>query len=294
MGKRVHVIVNPAAGQDRPILGILNRAFQSTDVDWDVFVTKRAGDGRRLAQEALRAGVDAVAVYGGDGTVMEVASALIGSAVPLAVFPGGTANVLSVELGIPNDLTQACALVCSDARTTRAIDVGRIGDRYFLIRVGLGVEADMVQGADRSLKDRMGNLAYAFSALQALRDPTISRYRLTIDGERFETEGITCVIANMGSIGQGTLKLASQIDVGDGLLDVVVITKADLPSLLSVAASVVTGTAAPEPLLHWQGREITVGAEPRQAVQIDGEVVDLSEVRAEVVPEAVHVIVPAR
>src|SRR5689334_20980165 len=168
MAKRIHVIINPAAGQDYPVLSVLNRAFHPAGVDWDVFVTKRAGDARRYAEQAVEAGVDAVAVYGGDGTVMGAAAGLIGGAVPLAIFPGGTANVISVELGIPSDLAEACALVCGAACAERPVDVGQIGEQYFLIRVGMGFEAQMVQGADRELKDRAGPLAYAVSAVQAL------------------------------------------------------------------------------------------------------------------------------
>ncbi len=100
MGKRVRVIINPAAGQDEPVLGILNSVFHPAGVEWDVAITLKAGDAKRFAQQAVEEGIEVVAVYGGDGTVAEVASGLIGSEVPLAIFPGGTANVMSVELGI--------------------------------------------------------------------------------------------------------------------------------------------------------------------------------------------------
>jgi diacylglycerol kinase (ATP) len=293
MSGRIHVVVNPAAGQDRPILKTLNQAFHDAEVDWDLFVTKRAGDGQRLARAAVAAGVDAVAVYGGDGTVMEVASGLIGTDVPLAIFPGGTANVISRELGIPSDLAEACALVCGRAQRRRSIDVGQLGERYFLIRVGLGFEAEMIEGADRDLKDRLGNLAYAISGLKALKDPPIARYELNVDGQMLATEGVTCIIANAGSLGQLDLSLAPTIDVGDGLLDVIVVRKADLPSLLSVAASIVGANESAEPLQHWRGREISVQAEPRQVVQIDGEVLETETVTARVIPGAVQVIVPA-
>jgi diacylglycerol kinase (ATP) len=288
---RIAVIVNPAAGQDRPILGVMNRAFHDAQVDWDVFVTKKAGDGKRFAREAVEAGYPAVAVYGGDGTVGEVASALVGTGVPLAIFPGGTANVMSVELGIPGDLAEACALVYSGAGRLRKIDVGQIGDHTFLLRVGIGFEAEMVEGADREKKDKFGTLAYALSALQALRDPKIARYRLTLDGQRRDTEGMTCIIANTGSLGRTNLTLASAISVSDGLLDVIVVRRSDLPSLLSVAASVLTGSK-PEPLQHWQAREVTVEVEPVQSVTVDGEMVEANPISIRVQPQAVTVIVP--
>jgi YegS/Rv2252/BmrU family lipid kinase len=290
--KRVHVIINPAAGQDRPILGTLNGAFQAAGIDWDVFITKKAGDARRLAQEAVTAGADVVAVHGGDGTVMEVASGLIGTEVPLAIFPGGTANVMSVELNIPNNPAEACAIICSDVGTIRAVDMGQVGEQYFLLRAGIGFEAEMVEGADREMKNRVGWLAYALSALQAFREPQIAHYQLTLDGLQVEVEGLTCIIANAGSIGVSGLSLAPTINVSDGLLDVMVVRQANLPSLLSLAASIVAGNEKAEPLLHWQAREITVLSTPPQTVQVDGEILGQTPITAKVLPQAVSIIVP--
>src|SRR5687768_13319795 len=136
MPKRLAIVINPASGQDAPILGTMNAVFSAADVDWDVFVTKKAGDARRYAKAALTAGYDAVGVYGGDGTVGEVAGVMLGSQTPLAIFPGGTANVLSFELGIPSDTAEALALVFDEAASVRQIDVGQLGERHFLLRVG--------------------------------------------------------------------------------------------------------------------------------------------------------------
>lgn len=294
MSKRIHVIINPAAGQDRPVLGILNRVFHPAGVDWDVFVTKKEGDARRYAREAVEAGVDIVAVYGGDGTVMEVASGLIGSDTPLAIFPGGTANVMSVELGISSDLAEACALVCSDEHETVEIDMGQVSEEQnFILRVGIGFEAEMVEGADRTLKDRVGSLAYALAGLQALRDPTVSRYRLTIDGEPIESEGISCLICNSGNVGKAGFALSPRVSVRDGLLDVFVLRKAEIPSLLAVARHVVSGDEAHwRDLQHWQGHEVSVEADPPQEVQADGEALGTTPVFARVKPASVRVIVP--
>jgi len=289
---RIAVIVNPAAGQDRPILGVMNTAFHAAKVDWDVFVTKKTGDGQRYTKLAVEQGFPVVAVYGGDGTVGAVASALIGTEVPLAIFPGGTANVMSVELGIPNDLAQACALSFSGAGKTRKIDMGQIGDRQFMLRIGIGFEAEMVEGADRQLKDKLGTFAYALSALQALRLPKLARYRLTLDGHQREIEGMTCIIANTGNVGRTNLALVPGIHVSDGLLDVIVVRRGDVPALLAVAASVLSGSAGAEPLQHFQAREVSVEMEPQQAVTIDGEMVDVSPIHVKVIPDALRVIVP--
>ena len=108
--KNIHVIINPAAGQNDTVLNKLNAVFHPAGVNWDVSITKASGDATHYAREAIEAGVDIVCAYGGDGTVMEVAHAVQSGEVPMAILPGGTANLMAVELGIPKDLTEAARL----------------------------------------------------------------------------------------------------------------------------------------------------------------------------------------
>ncbi len=298
--KRIHIIVNPASGQDRPVLSILNDAFHDSGVEWEVMVTQATGDGRRYALAALAAGVDVVGVYGGDGTVGEVAGALVGTDLPLAIFPGGTANVMSVELGIPSDPAEACALISRSTGVVRAIDVGRMGDQYFLTRLGMGLEATIIQQTDRAQKDRMGWLAYALNGLRELANPNPARYQITLDGQVIETEGLVCMVANSGILspnsgipGRSTLSFAPNVSISDGLLDVLVIRSGDLPSLFSVAASIMAGNEDAARLLHWQGQAVSVVADPPQTIQLDGELVGDTPLSALILPLALKVIVPA-
>jgi diacylglycerol kinase (ATP) len=290
--KRVMAIVNPAAGQDQPILKTLNAIFQKNSVDWDISITKAAGDAQRLAREAVRAGVDLVVVNGGDGTVMECAAGLIGSNVPMVILPGGTANVMARELGLPFELREALTLAVNPESVIHSVDMGQVGEHYFLLRAGMGFEAAMVEGADRELKDRLGLLAYGLSALQALADPTVARYRLRMDDIEEQSEGLACIIANSGNLGARGMVMSSKIDISDGLLDVLVVTKADLPSLVALAASVVGGGEEPPALQHWQVREVTVEADPPQTVQVDGEILAKTPVSFKVIPGAVKILVP--
>jgi YegS/Rv2252/BmrU family lipid kinase len=290
-GKRVHVIINPAAGQDRPILGRLNSVFQPAEIDWDVFITKKEGDGRRLAQQAVAAGADVVAAHGGDGTISEVANGLIGSDIPLAIIPGGTANVLAIELGIPNDPGEAAALICGNS-TLRVVDVGQIEQKYFVQRASIGLEAKIVDGADRDSKVRLGWLAYALSALQALTEPPSERYLLTLDGQQVEMEGLACFVANAGNLGLPGFTLAPTIDMSDGLLDVVIIQQANLTSLLSLALNAVGAGFNPDTIHHWQVRQVAIQAEPSQAVQSDGEIIGETPIITKILPQALRIIVP--
>jgi diacylglycerol kinase family enzyme len=231
---------------------------------------------------------------------MEVASGLAGTRIPMAILPGGTANVMALELKIPNDLVAACALAVNPDALVRAVDIGQVegrqGKHSFLLRASTGLEAAMVEGADRDQKDRLGVFAYALSGLQALADPTAARYHLILDGKQVEAEGLACVVANSGAMGaSGVLAayIAPEIDVSDGLLDVLVITRVDLPGLLSLVTSMVAGSENSTALQRWKAREVEIVADPPQSVQVDGEILEQTPIRVRVNARAVRVIVPA-
>lgn len=289
--RRLHVIVNPASGQGRPILNTLNTIFEAVEVDWDVSVTKRSGDARQQAMEAITSEVDVVAVYGGDGTVMEVAAGLAGSGVPMAIFPGGTSNVMALELGIPWNLIRATALIFEASNSIRTVDMGRIGRRAFF-NISIGLHANMVKGATREAKDRIGTLAYVGSALRELRNPEPAHFHLTIDDQVIEMDGVVCMVTNFGSVGVPGVSLSSAIDISDGLLDVILVRKTDLDFFLSIAGDLISGVDLTKSLPHWQAREIAVNADPPQTVVMDGELIEPTPIRVRVMPEAVRIIVP--
>ncbi len=237
---------------------------------------------------------DAVVVYGGDGTVMEAMSALLGSQIPLAILPGGTANVLATELKIPKDLKAACQLICQDVLHAKVIDVGKMNNQYFILRLGLGFEAEMMKGADREIKNKFGRLAYVISSAKALKKVQEVRYHLTIDGRKFEENGVTCIVANSGSIGYSDLLLHNEISVSDGLLDVVIVRREHIGLLAYIFKHVFAKQPADhmELVQHWQGKDISVTASPEQVVQCDGEPLEKMAIHAQVIPAAVRILVP--
>jgi len=290
--KRAMIIINPAAGKAEPILSVLNDVFGPAGIDWQVSITHKAGDGAAAARAAAEQGFDLIGAYGGDGTVAEVASALVGDGPPLLVLPGGTGNALADDLGIPPLLAAAAALATGDEPEIRRIDLGRVGEQWFVLRLTMGIEAAMVDATTRESKDRFGWLAYAVSGIQALSEPPIATYKITVDGETLEIEGVAVMVANSASTGVAGVRLATEINVSDGLLDVVVVQSAALPSLLASAADAAQGLE-PRGLSRWSGREIRVESTPVQAVLADGEDAGSTPVDVTVVPGAVGVLVPA-
>lgn len=296
MVNRVRVVANPASGQPEPVLHTLNQVFQPLGIEWDVVITKDSGDGRRLAAEAAEAGFDVVAAYGGDGTVVEVAHGLMGSDVPLAILPGGTANLLAVELGIPRTLEAAAQLIGDSNKQVQRADMGQAGERVFMLRVGMGYDAEMIRLADREQKDRFGVLAYVISGVKALFTSKVVDYHIVVDGEELSCKGFICRLDNAGNMGVRGVTMAPGISMTDGLLDLLVLGNVDLKGLYETLSDEKNEMTLTEKLgeayQHWQGREITVTADPPQPVHGDGDVWGETPVSVKVLPQAVAVITP--
>lgn len=285
------VLVNPASGTPEPVLATLNQVLGETDIEWKFYVTSESQDVSDIVEEALEWGASVVATYGGDGTVSLTAEALSGSSVPLAILPGGTANIMARELGIPADLTDAARLIIGQNRT-RKVDMGRFGDKSFLLRLGIGYEAEMVRGADKELKERFGSLAYFISALKATQETQLAEYEITIDGETLQESAISCLIANSMNLGLPNLELSRKIQIDDGLLDVILIRKVDLSFVAEVAESMRGEGSVDGSLAHWQGGRIEVTALPSRRIEADGENAGWTPVQVQVQPGALQVIVP--
>jgi YegS/Rv2252/BmrU family lipid kinase len=292
--KNIHIIINPAAGEEEAILPFINASMKEAGITWEAFITHQAGDGIKFAEAAIKKGVDALAVYGGDGTVIEAISGLIGSEIPLIILPGGSANVVATELGIPKDFKEVCTLLVHGLLETKTIDVGQFDKHYFITGISIGFGADLVKGADRETKNKIGILAYFLSAAAALKKTKKTIYHLKIDGQEHELQGLTCIITNTGNLGFTKISLDKHIDISDGFLDVVILRKASLGLLKHIVVTLLKRERPHnlELVQHWQGKDISVSSTPQQTVQCDGEVLEEMPLHIKISPGAIKVLVP--
>jgi YegS/Rv2252/BmrU family lipid kinase len=298
--RRVHVVVNPAAGKDEPILNTLNDVFVAHGVDWDMSVTHRYGDAAAQARAAIEAGVDLVAGYGGDGTQHEIANAVVqvaaggGRSVAMGVLPGGTGNGFARELGVPAKLRPATEILCT-SRSLRRIDVGRIReiasprvpDRFFIQRMFVGIEPE--QQTSRDLKDRYGVFAYAMSAVS--RHDKRAHYRAVADGDPFEFDATKVYAVNSGMMGTG-VRITHTYAIDDGLLDCFALDDATHETLLAAAERLLNLDTKTAAKYLRQSRSITLDTTPDLPVWTDGEYVGRTPVSVDVVPGALAVVVP--
>jgi YegS/Rv2252/BmrU family lipid kinase len=287
--QRVHVVINPASGKDQPILNTLNDVFHQYDVEWDASITHKYGDARMQAKAAIDRGVDLVVGYGGDGTQHELANAVIGTQTPMAVLPGGTGNGFARELGIPKDLRAAVELICTGGRVRR-IDAGRIGEQYFIQRMYAGVEPE--QQTSRAMKDRLGLLAYAIQVPKQMRQSKNTHFRVTIDGQVIEEEGIKLYVVNSGMMGKG-VRIAHDFSVDDGYLDVFVLGRDALSIMAAEQRLLKMEETRLSHLKCWRGKSIQVESEPAKTIWTDGELYGETPVTISVVPGILAVLAPA-
>lgn len=292
----VRVIANPGAGGKAEIAGPLSDAYEGTGIRWDIDVTNGPGEEGVLARRAVEDGAKVVVAFGGDGTVSAVADAIAGSDAVLGILPGGTANVLAKELGIPLDVDEAAKLLAGE-HDERSIDLGTAvfddgTERTFILRVSAGLEATAVEESASADKARLGEIAYIITGLRQLQDPPVAAYLLTSpDGGRVEVDGLFAVLANSGHMGMADAKYAPGIAVDDGVLDGL-IAPAAVPQLVSAAAAALAGSES-ENVERLSASELRLECDPPQRVTVDGEVLGDTPVTVRVRPSAIRVIVPS-
>ena len=182
------LIYNPEAGRRRRLrpqqLQTARDEMERAGIELAILETVRPGDGSKLAREAIQAGAGLIVVCGGDGTINDVVCGMAHSHVPLAVLPGGTANVMARELGLPLDIGAAARAIPTS--TPRRLALGCAGTRYFLLMAGVGFDAHVVRKVTLRWKKLFGMASYVIESVrQALFEP-LSPFMLSVDGRRHQ------------------------------------------------------------------------------------------------------------
>jgi diacylglycerol kinase family enzyme len=250
-------------------------------------------------------GASVVVGVGGDGTLKDVAADLAGTGIPLGIVPAGTGNLVAGVLGVPGGLL-AAADALRGARA-RPVDLGIVRveptdgphrSMPFLVGCGAGFDARVMAETPPDLKRRMGRMAYFLTAvLHAARIGAVP-YRLTIDGERLETEASIAMALNMGALIPGRVTPRLPIRPDDGLLDVIVVGARGpvqgVRGLLDQLLRSELGGGASATTLRLRGRSVRIESEPAEPLQVDGDHLGAGALEASVQAGALRVLVPPR
>ncbi len=288
--KNIHVIVNPVAGSHESILAELNTAFTAHQIEWQISVTTNNRSAFDIAREWVNR-CDLIVAYGGDGCVCEVARAMFKSKTPLAILPGGTANVMAKELGIPQDVRAAIDLLVSGNSKTISVDMGLANDWPFLIRVNFGIMADMILHTDQEMKEKLGQLAYGISTIQTIVNAEPTTYQLKIDGKELTEQSVALTITNAGGIGISDFSLLPGILITDGYFDIIILHDINLLSLLKIAGTTLFQTDS-NVLKHFRCKKISISTTEPVEYLCDDEKKTGRTLDIKVIPKALKIVIP--
>ena len=222
--KEMLLILNPKAGLKKAnkaladIVGIFNRA----DFAVQVYITAGPQDAT-LAIKNFGQGKDLIVCCGGDGTLNEVITGILefGLNIPIGYIPTGSTNDFAHSLGLSVDPVAAAKQIVTG--TPQAYDIGLFGDRHFSYVASFGAFSRASYNTPQNIKNALGHTAYLLEGIGELSQIRKIHMCLVLDGETVEDDFLFGAICNSTSIG-GVLTIdPNQVDMSDGMFEVLLV-----------------------------------------------------------------------
>lgn len=231
-----------------------------------------------------------VVLGGGDGTFSANARHFVGSDATLGVLPFGTGNALARDLGIASSPEAACEAILKGEE--RTIDLGTIGEDYFVNVVTVGLTTRIAENLTIESKKSLGRLAYAIALLKAIPAARPFRAKLTSDSGCFDLETLQVVIGS-GRHHAGPFPITPDASIADGKLDIYALASASKLALLKLALNLPGAH-------HVEMREVTtlssagglLETTPIQKVNVDGELSTRTPIKFGIAAAALRVMAP--
>lgn len=292
--RKVRVLVNPKSGLGVPfdsLWSLIEKSWGAGDADVTYQFSNDVADGRRKAELAVRDGVDTILVAGGDGMVNSIGGVLIGTSTALGVIPTGSGNGFARHFGIPLDIPGAIQSLARAKR--RPIDVGTANGHPFFITCSLAWDAAIARRFE-SFPFR-GIAPYVFAAAAELVTYEDQPIHAALDGGTVQSfaNPILFTVANLTQYGGGA-QIAPKARPDDGLMEMVVVLRPDLPLLLVNIARLFNGTIDQLPQVTTRRfRTLDLHRPKATPVQLDGELVEAGrDLQIRLLPKALAVLVP--
>jgi diacylglycerol kinase (ATP) len=299
------LIHNPNAGNGgngrRRMLDEARRIFSSAGIEAELTETRGPGDATEMAYRASAEGRQLVIACGGDGTLNEVVNGLAtqqnGHRVPLALLPGGTANVLAKELHLPWDIPSAAEKLVHGEIKDIALGLATPLEqpekkRYFLSVAGSGPDGMIVYAIDLDLKARVGIMAYWWQGAYEVFRYKFPHFRVVSGGQTLDASLL--VVGRTKNYG-GPFKITTGADLYEDQFELLALTTQSGFRYLSYLPSLWLNKLRGTDGVHFWKSD-TVICEPLDAnpvyAQIDGEPLARLPVEFKIIPHALKLLVP--
>jgi YegS/Rv2252/BmrU family lipid kinase len=294
------IIYNPMSGQRRSARQRQVRQALEGLRRWvrrvEVHATSRPGEASRIAAQAVGNGSDLIAACGGDGTINEVVSGMVGSSASLLALPSGTANVLADETGLPMSPERAVAEFpnLQPYRVPLGLvhfEKPRPGSRYFLLMCGVGVDASVVYNVDVKLKAVIGQGAYWLGSLGRLQRP-FEPFLVRVNGH--EKQVTLAVISKSRRYGGGLI-LTPEAHLLSEQFQVVLFEGNSPLRYIGYLARLAMNSLHRFPDVHyWHTTRVEFEplAQPKIHIEVDGELAGQIPGAVEMTNESLSVLMP--
>ncbi len=297
------LIVNPAAGAGRTAKRWpqIKEFLKKIGVEFEHDLTEAPGHAIELAKTAVGKGYKLIVSVGGDGTINEVVNGIYDTGnlkdVTLGIIGTGTGGDYIRTLGIPRHYQQSCERLLHPDKIV--VDLGMVehtinGEkkrRLFTNFAGLGFDAEVVKATTKKYKSLGSVSSYLMGLLSTLVCYHNREISLKIDGKEEERRVCTIVMSN-GKYGGGSMYIAPQADIKDGLFDVVIIGDVSKPDLLASLPRIYRGTHLTHPKVTIKrAREVEIQSKVSIALQADGELLGEAPARFSILPLALTILV---
>jgi YegS/Rv2252/BmrU family lipid kinase len=290
--EKITTIINPVSGttSKKRIPDLLEQYFPSERFKKQFFFTEYQGHAFELASQAVKGKADCVIAVGGDGTVNEVARALVESSTVLGIVPMGSGNGLARDLAIPMDTRKALEVISKS--NIKTIDYCKANNRIFFCTCGVGFDASVSERFAK-IKHR-GPLSYMKSALTEYLQFKPDTYEIVFENEVLSRKAFLVTCANASQYGNNAY-IAPHADMNDGMMDVAILSPfspLDVGYLLiQMFTKQITKNRK---IQYYRSKKLALRREKPGIVHIDGEPVLMDKVISlEVFPDGLNVIVPS-
>lgn len=295
--RRAAIIYNPVArglSRHMPMLQRATALLAKQGIEAKLVGTTAPGSAGAQTRREIEAGCDLIVAAGGDGTINEVIEGMLHTAVPLAILPGGTANVLAREMRMPIHIGKAASQISALEPCRIAVGSLRLSDspaRCFVCMTGAGLDAEIVYRLNLDLKALAGKLAYYVSGFAQVLRP-VREFQVTVDGGKYEASfALVSRVRNYG----GDLEIARGASLLRGDFEIVLFRGTVSARYLGYLAGVATRQAhRMKGCTVLRGRSVTCLPANSDGiyVQVDGELAGKLPATIELIPDALTLLAP--
>jgi len=284
-----YFIVNPTAGGGRAAARIAEIKSNMTG-EFRILTTNAPMDAKTFAEQAICEGAKKVVAVGGDGTVQEIVSGIVGADCTFGVLPCGSGNDFIKSVGISANLSTAGYLDIIRGGGIRKIDLIKLNGFCFANIGSIGIDAQIVNVAQKLKKNLRGG-SYVAAALYCTMTCGPTRMKIVVDGVEYNRDFTLAAVCN-GWVYGGGFKIAPSAKNDDGYITLCLIDGMSKPAMTALFPSVMSAKHVSLKEVHFINcKNVEINFEGGQLVNLDGNLYEMcGPLKYEIMPAALEVL----